>query len=659
MSLETVARQSLYRQTRARGGELRSLADRRLLSRIWRFAQRHHRKLAVFLAVSVVSALLTVATPLLAGRVVDEITGPGVTSVVVMLAAVIAVVASHMNHEVVPGGFLGVDVFFVISGYVITASLAHRASPSAANFLLGFYERRVKRLTPALVCCVVLTAVALCLFDPTPSSYLKTGQAALFGFSNVALYRNSLNYFGHGAELDTFTQTWSLGVEEQFYFLYPVFAWASGFGREVKHGRARLAALVVGLAGVSLFWFVRWHRTSFEASYFLMPSRFWELAAGCLLCLMQEEVASTVAVFRDGAWQLDTMWVLLPMCFLFFSPARLRVPATIAEVVLTCVIIATASPGTAGYTALTQKPMMYFGRVSYSLYLWHWPVISIARRTNLAPRRGGWTALAHVPIMLLLSHASYACIEKPFRHAAWSSRKGLSLLYGLTAMSAAFGLLVWLQKSPGAADALYLDEPCTPGRKETCTTPNSVHMEIFPHISGSEITPETCFFHLRYTGLKEDTIPRCIRRTDESSQKIFVYGDSYAAHLGLLVNSLVDLHPMELHYLPVEGCDYDGTAKIYPHEPEHPDRWHWQCNEINEQRREHLAQRAAARAADESRSRPDAPAAHRRHPDPSCYIKKAVDGRPLCDPVLLHQIQYLRSVRCIVQIRFSLKSKGW
>ncbi|MEC9323217.1 MAG: ABC transporter transmembrane domain-containing protein, partial [Actinomycetota bacterium] len=93
MSLETVARQSLYRQTRARGGELRSLADRRLLSRIWRFAQRHHGKLAVFLAVSVVSALLTVATPLLAGRVVDEITGPGTTSVVVMLAVVIAVVA--------------------------------------------------------------------------------------------------------------------------------------------------------------------------------------------------------------------------------------------------------------------------------------------------------------------------------------------------------------------------------------------------------------------------------------------------------------------------------------------------------------------------------------------------------------------------------------
>jgi len=502
--------------------------------------------------------------------------------------AVIAVVASHMNHELVPGGFLGVDVFFVISGYVITASLAHRASSSVGRFLLGFYERRIKRLTPALVCCVIITAVALCLFDPTPASYLKTGQTALFGFSNVALYRNSLNYFGHGAELDTFTQTWSLGVEEQFYFLYPILAWVSGFGRGVKRGRARLAVLVVGLAGVSLFWFVHWHRTSFEASYFLMPSRFWELAAGCLLCLMQEEVDSTVAVFRDGAWQLDTMWILLPMCFLFFSPAELRVPATITEVVLTCVFIATASPGTAGYIALTQKPMMYFGRVSYSLYLWHWPVISISRRTNLAPRRGGWTALAHIPIMLLLSHASYACIEKPFRHAVWSSRQGLSLLYGLIAMSAALGFLVWLEKSPGAADALYLDEPCTPGLKETCTTPNSVHMEIFPHISGSEITPQTCFLHLRYNGLKEDTIPRCIRRTEKSSQKIFVYGDSYAANLGGLVNSLVDTHPMELHYLPIEGCDYDGTAKIFPHEPEHPDRWHWQCNEINEQRRKHL-----------------------------------------------------------------------
>ncbi|HEY9264469.1 MAG TPA: ABC transporter transmembrane domain-containing protein, partial [Mycobacterium sp.] len=93
MNLETVARQSLYRQTRARGGDLHSLADRRLLARIWRFAGRHHRRLAVFLAVSVVSAMLTVATPLLAGRVVDEITGAGSSAVVVTLALIIAAVA--------------------------------------------------------------------------------------------------------------------------------------------------------------------------------------------------------------------------------------------------------------------------------------------------------------------------------------------------------------------------------------------------------------------------------------------------------------------------------------------------------------------------------------------------------------------------------------
>lgn len=93
MSLETVARQSLYRQTHARGGDLRSLADRRLLGRIWRFAARHHRRLAVFLAVSVVSAVLTVVTPLLAGRVVDQITGAGSSAVVVALALVIAAVA--------------------------------------------------------------------------------------------------------------------------------------------------------------------------------------------------------------------------------------------------------------------------------------------------------------------------------------------------------------------------------------------------------------------------------------------------------------------------------------------------------------------------------------------------------------------------------------
>ena len=142
--------------------------------------------------------------------------------------AVIAVIINHFNKELLPSGYLGVDIFFVISGFVITSSLYQRTAQTFSEFLSGFYERRVKRLVPALVFFVLVMSLLICLFNPDPDLSLKTGLASLFGVSNFYLLKQSTDYFSSSTELNVFTHTWSLGVEEQFYLLFPLLAWCSG-----------------------------------------------------------------------------------------------------------------------------------------------------------------------------------------------------------------------------------------------------------------------------------------------------------------------------------------------------------------------------------------------------------------------------------------------
>jgi peptidoglycan/LPS O-acetylase OafA/YrhL len=127
--------------------------------------------------------------------------------------AVTAVIINHFSKELLPSGYLGVDIFFVISGFVITSSLAGRPSENFRDFLVGFYTRRIKRLVPALVLFVLITSILICLFNPYPDASLKTGITSLFGLSNLYLLRQSTDYFSLSTELDAFTHTWSLGVK--------------------------------------------------------------------------------------------------------------------------------------------------------------------------------------------------------------------------------------------------------------------------------------------------------------------------------------------------------------------------------------------------------------------------------------------------------------
>jgi peptidoglycan/LPS O-acetylase OafA/YrhL len=265
--------------------------------------------------------------------------------------AVVAVIINHFNKDLLPSGYLGVDIFFVISGYVITASLAGRESKNFLDFLTGFYERRIKRLVPALVVFVLVTSVLISFFNPDPGGALEIGWKSLFGVSNISLYGSSTDYFAQSTELNPFTHTWSLGVEEQFYLLFPFLIWFSGFGQQTAKGARNLFFWVGALTIASLIGFIYLYRVNQPAAYFLMPPRFWEMAAGCLLFIGFQKRARIEQVLE----QVPPLLVVAAMVGVMFFPVSRAVPATIGVVALSAVLIASLKKGTVAYKFLRLR----------------------------------------------------------------------------------------------------------------------------------------------------------------------------------------------------------------------------------------------------------------------------------------------------------------
>lgn len=356
--------------------------------------------------------------------------------------AVLAVILNHFNKSLLPSGFLGVDVFFVISGYVITSSLANRNSSNLKDLLLNFYARRIKRLVPALAICIAISSALLCMVNPSPTNSLITATTALFGLSNIYLYQSATDYFGVSAELNPFTQTWSLGVEEQFYIAFPILAWFFYFRHSnPPHAgirpRSRNLNLCLGALGsASLILFVRLSHTNPPAAYFLMPSRFWEIAAGCLLFSLLHG-RSTLAP-PPGWWASLALLLLLP---LLAAPQSLLWLTTPAAVLLTCVLIHAGGRGAISDRLLLHPAMQKVGEASYSLYLWHWSVLSLGAWTiGTQP----WTIPIKIVLMIVLSHASLKLVENPLRHARWSPSPAINLGFGLMASTAGAAMLMVL-----------------------------------------------------------------------------------------------------------------------------------------------------------------------------------------------------------------------
>lgn len=334
--------------------------------------------------------------------------------------AVLSVILFHLDASLLPGGFTGVDVFFVISGYVISRSLAKSKTPSFRVFVLDFYKRRVLRIMPALVICLILTSIFATLFIPhgfwLSDQNQWTGLLAFLGISNFYLVSHADGYFSARTTFNPYVHTWSLAVEEQFYVFFPLifYLWLRLRERGSQYHRAAFAVLPI-IAFISLIIAASETQIAHERAFYLLPSRFWELASGALLYQFH--------LYRPDYFNKASRWMtlaglgILGIGFAFANEASFPFPWALVPVLGSMLLLAgvstTQSVNSLVVHLLASRVMSYIGRISYSLYLWHWPVFVLFRWTLGLATSTTW--LLALIVTFALAVMSYQFIEVGFR----------------------------------------------------------------------------------------------------------------------------------------------------------------------------------------------------------------------------------------------------
>ncbi|QAY75114.1 acyltransferase family protein [Sphingosinicella sp. BN140058] len=331
--------------------------------------------------------------------------------------AVLAVILFHLRTGLLPGGYAGVDIFFVISGFVVTRSLTMRPHERLRTALAGFYARRMIRLLPALLVMIVCVTLASILFVPLAGSKTDIREMALaaaMGASNILLVLTEAHYFAPSADLQPLLHSWTLGVEEQFYLACPWLIWLWTRGRRDSDRRLALLSVAAATAG-SLLLCLLLRTAAPRALFFLMPTRFWELGLGVLLSLTSAQWQPRLASFRievlSAAISVGTAGLLAAM-LMPGSPGWLR-PSVVA--VLSAAVIAAIASALGRHWSdrlLAGRGAVWIGRRSYSLYLWHWPVFALFRWT--IGLEGAFAILLSLAMTFGLAALSYAVVERPF-----------------------------------------------------------------------------------------------------------------------------------------------------------------------------------------------------------------------------------------------------
>ena len=322
--------------------------------------------------------------------------------------AVIPVALYHAHFPGISGGFVGVDIFFVISGYLICSLIT--AELASGNFsIVRFYERRCRRILPALFAmfAVVTSAAAFVLLPPDMLSFCRSLLASTVFVSNIYFWK-SASYFDGASEFKPLLHTWSLGVEEQFYIFVPLILFAIAKWSKSRYTPWLLTFSIISLA---LSFWAETHAPS--ANFYLLPTRFWELALGALAAIsMPTGVISRSAREIIGAAGIS-------LIIYSFTMLTDETPFPGLNALFPCLgAAALLYAGRHGKTIfsnfLSTKPLVFMGKISYSLYLWHWPLLALARY-----QAGRELTVLETSIVLLASLiiavASWRYVETPFR----------------------------------------------------------------------------------------------------------------------------------------------------------------------------------------------------------------------------------------------------
>lgn len=445
--------------------------------------------------------------------------------------AVLSVIIFHFDHQLLPGGFTGVDVFFVISGYVISKSLAANFDKSFSKYILDFYKRRIIRIMPAVIFFLVVTSIVSTMFIPQfwlSSSNEKTSLWAFFGLSNFALVLNADGYFDMRIPFNPFVHTWSLAVEEQFYLIFPVIFYLYLLARQRGARALNNTVLLLPLLAIASFGFSAYETGAHpERAFYLLPSRFWQLSAGAMLFQVHSHGIQISRGPISNTVLLLTGCALLTIGFVASQETEFPFPWAVIPVAGSILLIAALSEEHRSFglnRVFEAVPCVYIGRISFSLYLWHWPVFTLFRWT--VGMEGILTGLLSLMISFGLAVFSYTLVESPIRR---SSLIGKSASLRIVAAVAA---LTWT--SYFATSQIYL-------------------RDHFPNFRLS-ITEDACVWSPGYTGNCENKMGSTNLVPTGAQKTILMAGDSHAGAYRTMVYLAAEKIGASVEFFAKPGC---------------------------------------------------------------------------------------------------------
>ncbi|MGZ4229888.1 MAG: acyltransferase family protein [Solirubrobacteraceae bacterium] len=494
--------------------------------------------------------------------------------------AILLVVLYHVHAGLAPGGYVGVDVFFVISGFLITGQLVRELRTDGRISFMGFYARRARRILPAAVLTVIVTAVASAvLLEPLAAKRaLDDVLPAVYFGANVHFAAQGTDYFNAGLSPSPIQHFWSLAVEEQFYIVWPLLLVASSFvwlGAPRRSGLARgrrpmlgaVTVVLVILAAISLMASIRQTATSPSWAYFSIVTRAWELAVGAMVAL-----ALPLSARLNRRVAIALSWVGLGCIALaaarFSDTTAYPGDSALLPVLGAAAVIwgGSALAGTrfGAQALLATPPFQRVGAWSYSWYLWHWPALVLAPAV-LGHPLSELQAVAVALVSLAIAVTSFVLVERPIRRIQIVARRpalGLSA-GGLAAASAIAivilsGSLVGPLTSTAAPVTLTARDAFASSSlradliagAQTTKVPSNLQPQLSALASAlPRIIADGCEL-----GSGRDEIKPCVYGARDSDTTVVLFGDSHAGHWFDALNWISRERDWRLVVITKEGC---------------------------------------------------------------------------------------------------------
>jgi peptidoglycan/LPS O-acetylase OafA/YrhL len=500
--------------------------------------------------------------------------------------AVLLVVVFHLRPSWLPGGYVGVDVFFVISGYLITGHLLGELGRTGAIRIRSFYARRIRRLLPASLTVLAFAVVACVVMLPESvrEQNLREIIASVLYVQNWLLASDSVDYLRATAEPSLVQHFWTLSAEEQFYILWPVLlvgvAWACRGRSAATRSTAILVSLGVILVG-SLVFSALFTAASPAAAYFVSPARFWEFALGGLLAAASGPVTRWFA--RSEVLRAVTAWLGLALIVVaaLTLDAASPYPGLLALIptIGTVLVIAARTEGRRWWSPAAiggLRPVQFVGDISYSIYLWHWPLIVLYPVIFRHPP-GGKGALAILVATLLVAAASRRFIEQPFiggagPRTAVRGRRAFVYVAGLMVVvlltSVLQGTAIARERDAEAERIAALEAgPCfgahalAPGHDCDSTPPLAGDVDTaFAATDYGDATIDSCGRGRVVAAIGDSA--ECGFGDAESDFVVVLTGDSHAGHWLPALQNIAAQRDWRLVTLLRSSCPYGGPTPV-------------------------------------------------------------------------------------------------